>query len=157
MIKANQQQLLQSTNIALITLRQAEINYFSKFFTSFGTQSAVLSAMAINSATNIFGLVNSDCGIGWIYFFWVTTTMAFIFACRLLIATAFISNYGQGLALRGPSGSMVIAIDGMVKEQEEIVRGFWFTVSSSIFAHLCRIFGLIRYGCRYRCSGQLLV
>lgn len=130
MIKANQGQLLQATNVALVGLRQAEISYFSTFFSSFGTQSAVLAAMAINSATNILGLVNSTCGIGWIYFFWVSTTLAFIFACRLLISTAFLSNYGQGLALRGPLGSMVIAIDGMVQEQEEIVRAFVLTVSS---------------------------
>jgi len=44
--------------------------------------------------------------------------------CRLVLATTFINAFGEGLALRGPVGSMVQAIDGMAIEQEKVVTGF---------------------------------
>jgi len=38
MNRANQQALSQSTNMILVNIRNAEINYFNSFFTNFGIQ-----------------------------------------------------------------------------------------------------------------------
>ena len=45
-----------------------------------------------------------------------------------LLCTVFVSVYGQGLALRGPVGSMVKAVDGMVVDQRHILYTFMFTI-----------------------------
>lgn len=42
MIKANQRQIAHNTNITLVSIRSAEINYFSTYFAAFGTQSALI-------------------------------------------------------------------------------------------------------------------
>lgn len=150
MLQASQRQVVHSTNVNLVQLRAAEISYFSDFFNNFGTQSAILGAMAINSATNIFGLDYSDCGIFWLYLFWISTACAFLYCLRLVVVVMFLSLYGQGLALRGPVGSMAKAVDGMVDEQIGIVRGFTHAVSSIHcyhFHHCC-------YHFHHRCFGQ---
>lgn len=43
---------------------------------------------------------------------------------RLVLAVTFITTFGEGLALRGPVGSMVKAIEGMIDEQNQVVKGF---------------------------------
>ena len=47
MNKANQDLLVQNTNMTLVSIRQYEISYFSSFFSNFGTQSAVLLSCTI--------------------------------------------------------------------------------------------------------------
>lgn len=128
MLQAQQRQVVQTANINLISLRQAEVDYFASFFNSFGTQTAILAAMSINTATNIFGL-NADCNIFFVYMCWIGTTLACIACLRLLLGVTFISIYAQGLALRGPLGSMAVAVEGMIDEQEGVVHAFTHAVS----------------------------
>lgn len=51
MQKANQNQMVQSTNVNLVQLRQAEISYFATFFSVFGTQAALVSSFVVTSIT----------------------------------------------------------------------------------------------------------
>lgn len=39
MIKANQSQVVHTTNVGLVNLRQAEIDYFASFYGTFGKNS----------------------------------------------------------------------------------------------------------------------
>ncbi len=62
MLKAEQAAVVHQANVDIVTLRQAEINYFALFFTSFGTQAALIAGFIVNSvsqapgkATNLFG------------------------------------------------------------------------------------------------------
>ena len=45
MQKANQQALLQSTNVGLLAIRQIELNYYAGFYTVFGSQAAILGGL----------------------------------------------------------------------------------------------------------------
>ncbi len=47
---------------------------------------------------------------------------------HVLLCTVFINVYGQGLALRGPIGSMVRAVNGMVDETNQILIAYVLTI-----------------------------
>ncbi len=103
MINANQNQLVQSANVNLVQLRQAEIAYFATFFSNFGTQSALMASFVINAVSQV-PAYDATCHVFWLYWFWVTTAGAFISSMHILLCSVYISVYGQGLALRGPVG-----------------------------------------------------
>ncbi len=56
---------------------------------------------------------------------------AFVISLQALLSSLIASVYGQGLALRGPLGSMVKTIDGMVYEQHQVV--FCFVLAIACF------------------------
>eukprot|EP01034_Spumella_vulgaris_P035571 gene35571-43861_t len=80
--------------MTLVSIRAAEIEYFSQFFSSFGTQSALVLGFISGSVSQV-----------------------------------------PGLALRGPLGSMVRAVEGMIVEQEQVV--FFFCLSIFSFGFQC--------------------
>jgi Ca2+/Na+ antiporter len=47
---------------------------------------------------------------------------------NVLLCTVFINIFGNALALRGPAGSMIRAITGMVEEQHQILASFLLTI-----------------------------
>jgi hypothetical protein len=49
MLKADQAAIIQQANMAMVSLRTAEIQYFGTFFSSFGTQAAILGGFGINA------------------------------------------------------------------------------------------------------------
>eukprot|EP01038_Epipyxis_sp_PR26KG_P012147 gene12147-16264_t len=127
MNRANHKNLAQSINLNLIGIRNAEINYFGSFFTSFGTQSAVMVGMVSFMISQVPALT-STANYWWITCYWISTALCFSFALHVLVCTTFLTVFGQGLAIRGPVGSMVKAIDGMIIEQKHIVRSFGMTI-----------------------------
>lgn len=129
MLKANEQQVAHTTNIDLVAIRNAEISYFSNFFTNFGTQCALIAGFILSSISQVPGL-DASCNIFWKYFYWISTAISFVTSMHVLLCTVFIAVYGQGLALRGPVGSMVRAVDGMVIEQLQVVSAFVITIIS---------------------------
>jgi hypothetical protein len=138
MINANQRQVVQTANVNLVALRQAEINYFATFFNNFGTQAALMSSFIINAISQVPGF-DATCNEFWLYWFWITGSIAFIAAMHMLLTCVYVSIYGQGLALRGPVGSMVRAVEGMVQEQEQILVVFVITIVFISF-NLCGVF-----------------
>lgn len=56
MLKARQYQVLNEANIALIQLRNFEIQYFNQFFHSFGTQSAVVGGIMVAGKLDLIRL-----------------------------------------------------------------------------------------------------
>ena len=125
--------------MTLINIRAAEVNYFNDFFGNFGIQAGVLVAIIL---ANVGGLAGSNVsgaeedsagmdlragGIGspaFAYIFFYSSAISIVVGMHLLICTILCSVFGQGLALRGPIGSMVNAITGMVEEQRSIVNFF---------------------------------
>ncbi len=51
--------------------------------------------------------IGCDCSPFWTYLYWITTALTLSSSMHVLICSVYISVYGQGLALRGPLGSMV--------------------------------------------------
>ena len=56
MQKANQEQVIQTTNVDLANIRSAEISYFSTFFSNFATQAALIATCIIQSVSQLPGL-----------------------------------------------------------------------------------------------------
>eukprot|EP01038_Epipyxis_sp_PR26KG_P012148 gene12148-16265_t len=134
MNRANQNNLIQQTNLTLVTIRTAEIGYFSTFFNNFGTQCALMVGFICGSLSQVPGL-DAHVNQSWIVIYWITSAICISSAIHVLVCATLVSVYGQGLAIRGPLGSMVKAIDGMIIEQKQIVISFIATMV--FFAFQC--------------------
>jgi hypothetical protein len=131
MNQANQQVVIQNANMTLIQIRQYELTYFQTFFANFGTQAALMIGFILSSISQVPGWDNpTDAPGPMLVFYWVTSTISSCFGMHCLVCTIFIQVYGQGLALRGPPGSMVRAIKGMIAEQEQIFTSFLIAIFS---------------------------
>lgn len=127
MLKAQQAQLAQAANIDLVHIRTAEVEYFVQFFTNFGTQSALIAGFQLSTLSQVDtdGTSRITANI-----YWVSTTICICLSLHVLLCTVYAAVFGEGLALRGPPGSMVRAVDGMVYEQQQVI----LTFSINIFA-----------------------
>lgn len=125
MNQANQQVVNQNTNIALVNLRQQEIDYFITFFSSFGTQCFALTTILAGSVSQT---PSFDCASGcnslWQFIYNVAAAVSMAFTALCLLNSVFTAIYGQGLAIRGQAGSMVNAMEGMIYEQTRVVQMF---------------------------------
>jgi hypothetical protein len=129
MNQANQKQVIQTANMNLVQIRQYELQYFSTFFSNFGTQAALMIGFIAGSLSQVPG---TDNPAGAPYFFvvlyWVTSALTMMTGMHALLVSVFLQVFGQGLALRGPVGSMVRAVEGMVAEQQQIFYSFILTM-----------------------------
>lgn len=125
MYQANQEVVNQNTNIALVNIRQTEINYFTSFFSSFGTQCFFLTAILAGSVSQTPSFdCASGCNYLWQFIYNVSVSISMSFTALCLLNSVFISIYGQGLAIRGETGSMINAMHGMIAEQARVVQMF---------------------------------
>lgn len=129
MNQAHQQKLVQETNMNLVAIRSAEIEYFSTFFSNFGTQAALIIGCIMGSVSQVPG-INSNINYFWVVMYWISTAITLAGALHVLLCTIFINVFGQGLALRGPLGSMVLAVEGMVIEQKQVLFSFILTTAA---------------------------
>lgn len=133
MQRAEQKKVANEANLQLVNIRTAELLYFSNFFSTFGIQAAVMVAVVCGSIsqTPAWNKVGIECDEFkaanppfWRYLYFIATSATLVTAMNVLLSTVFINIFGHGLALRGPGGSMVRAIAGMVEEQYQILASF---------------------------------
>eukprot|EP01033_Poteriospumella_lacustris_P001575 gene1575-1144_t len=137
MFQAQHKQLMHETNVAVVNIRSIELGYFMNFFTNFGVNAAVGFGLIAGSVSQVPGYDNpTGCWYGFIVLYWVTSALTVVSSIFALITEIYVVVYGQGLALRGPSGSMVKAIDGMIDEQKTI---FWAFNATLLFLGLQQI------------------
>jgi hypothetical protein len=124
MNRADQQVLYQQTNLGLLSIRQAELNYYVSLNTAFGTQAALIGGFTYGVFTQ--NQVNDDTSYS-DYFqdiYWVTSAGTIAAAVHVIISTMAIQVLGPGLALHGPIGSMARATEGMRLEQKPVIASF---------------------------------
>ena len=147
MLQANQDYLAHSTNIAIVNIRSSELNYFQTFFLGFGFQIGLIAGFNLNVISqtvckfavlhillfNFFLITcfnklatDATCNQFWLYLYWINNALGSIFGILAILIALLTNVYGQGLALRGPAGSMVKAIDGMIEEQHRFL--FFFSL-----------------------------
>jgi len=73
----------------------------------------------------------------WIYFTCVMISLGANMFC--VVVTAALSVLGTGLALRGPDGSMITAVEGMYSERSRVFLSFGVGV---VFLQLAALFGV---------------
>ena len=88
MQKARQEVLLQQTNIELLKIRISELSYFSTFYLSLGSQSALILGFAINNLVQVLAL-SSDHHVFFKYFFWITTALLISASMHNLFVSLF--------------------------------------------------------------------
>ncbi|KAJ1411624.1 hypothetical protein B484DRAFT_402570 [Ochromonadaceae sp. CCMP2298] len=123
MNRAHQQALSQEANMALVQIRNVEINYFTSFFLNFGTQAAALVGAITGSLSQTPALL-SPADYVWKFTYFTSAAMVVALSTHLMVVTVYIAVFGEGLALRGPEGAMVQTIDGMVEEQRLVAYIF---------------------------------
>jgi len=89
---------------------------------------ALIAGFIVSSVSQVPAL-GAACGKFNSYLYWLTSAITFSSAMHGLLCTVFVSVYGQGLALRGPVGSMVKAVDGMLQDQTHVLNTFTFTMA----------------------------
>lgn len=133
MNRANQRAVLQEANMLLVDIRSAEVQYYDSFFNNFATNAALMIGFICGAVSQVPALDNpSGAPYPWIVMYWIGSAGTVGAAVHVLVCAVFVAVFGQGLALRGPIGSMVKAVDGMVSEQEHVL--FYFVVTIVFFA-----------------------
>jgi hypothetical protein len=124
MNRANQNVLFQQTNQGLLSIRQAELNYYVSLNIAFGTQAALIGGFTYGVFTQ--NQVNDDNPYSDIFqdVYWVTSAGTIACAVFVIITTMSVQVLGPGLALHGPVGSMARAAEGMRIEQQPVIYGF---------------------------------
>lgn len=100
MLKANLEQVVQSLNYDVITLRSLEITYYSNFFLNFATQSTLILGALVGTFTQTPVLL-ATCNPFWLYMYGITTSVTFVYCVQAMMSSLFITVYAQGLAIRG--------------------------------------------------------
>ena len=63
-------------------------------------------------------------------FYWISVAVLTATSMHCVLCASICNIYAPGLALRGPTGSMVRAVEGMVDEQVHIMRAFLWSIMS---------------------------
>jgi hypothetical protein len=109
MLQAQQSVLLQNTNQAVLAIRQAEISFYTSFFTSFGAQAAIMGGFTYSALTQIsFQAYDVEYTFGTKMFlqdvFWITSAVCMAASLHCIFTTILLQVMGPGLALSGPTG-----------------------------------------------------
>ena len=106
MIKAQTNAVTNAANVGLVNVRQLEIIYFSNFFSNFATICALCSGLSLQ-AVGSSQAQDVECSFVWKYIFYFGGTISTMSGLCATLNCLYCSVYGEGLALRGPPGSMV--------------------------------------------------
>eukprot|EP00928_Gymnodinium_smaydae_P066991 TRINITY_DN49932_c0_g1_i2.p1 TRINITY_DN49932_c0_g1~~TRINITY_DN49932_c0_g1_i2.p1 ORF type:complete len:241 (-),score=39.97 TRINITY_DN49932_c0_g1_i2:172-846(-) len=103
-------------------LKGKELHLHKQNFESVGTQAALLAGFAVCMIVE-FDMPN---GVHRVLqgVFYVFATVTLVANLRCVTMTTCISVMGTGLALRGPEGSMVKAVEEMYKQRAAVFRSF---------------------------------
>lgn len=143
MFKADSQLLAHTTNQQLIDIRLSELRYFDNFFVTLGIQATIIAGFSSSRflyCTADVGI--SFCDIAHFYsivqtaglelrnlrayktIYWITCSATLGVSMYCLFLTSFVTVLAPRLAIRGPIGSVVKAVNGMYSEQATILASF---------------------------------
>ena len=129
MLRAEQLALIQQANQQLLNIRELELNYFCQAFQNLGTISSLLAGFSLAAITSL-DAVSFECSEVWRAGFWISVAICMGSSLHCVLTASFTTIFGSGLALRGPTGSMVRAVDGMLAEKESIYNSFIIAICS---------------------------
>ena len=121
-----------------IKLKEKEMHLHHGNFSTVGTQAAVLAGLTVTGLIEFQIPTETNRVLQFMYYFLCITSLGMNLNC--VSSTTALSVFGTGLALRGPDGSMVRAVNGMYQERTQIFAtfgvGLMSTVGAAIFASL---------------------
>jgi len=155
MFVAQQAQVIQNANYNLVNIRSSEMTYFGSVYFSFGVQSALVAGFVFSIS------MYTSLRTHQVPFFYrshrLSVAISFMAAMHVLLCSTFINVYGQGLALRGPIGSMIVAVDGMLAEQPQIVFAFIISIIFFAFSCICICWVLLDDNASILCTVMILL
>ena len=128
MLLADKHDLQASLGLALVCIEERELNFYTQNCYTVGTQAAMLSGFAF--AAIIDGVaetvVDRDGTSLYMQAFWSLSTMlAMLLEIMTVVKSIQLGIMGNGLALRGPEGSMTRAVLVMRTEYKSVHRLFY--------------------------------
>ena len=129
MNRANQNALFQQTNIAVLDIRQSEINYYTNLYGAFGTQAVLLGGFVYGTFTQNNTEESNPHEIIFLYLYYIMASAMIASSVHIMLCTMILQIYGPGLALHGPLGSMARAAEGLRIEQEQVIVSFIFMMT----------------------------
>lgn len=130
-IKAQQAALVQSTNQGFIAIRNAELSYYTQYYSTFGLQAALMGGFAYAAFTQISYNGFKPESPSFIFtkeLFWAASSICLAASMHILMTTIFLQVLGPGMALHGPIGSMARAADGMREETYHVFLAYMIMV-----------------------------
>jgi hypothetical protein len=140
MNRANQLQVVHETNMNLVNIRSKELEFFSYFFAPFGTNAVLMAGFMASSLSQQNPGYDSEPGApyGSVVFYWISCALCAITGIYALCGSEMVLVFGQNLAINGPTGSMVRALEGMVQEQRTVLMYAMITA----FFFICQAVGM---------------
>lgn len=140
MFAAQQRKLFQDVNQEVVSIRKAELDYLVRIKKGYGFRASLLGGFTFK----IYTLAKSN-DYTWARY---ATSMYYIFtgitiaaSVHVILVAFFLQSLAPGLALNGPVGSIVRAIDVMYSELDQVhksftilVISFWITTMSAFWA-----------------------
>ena len=154
MLAADKLLLQSSLKQNAIQLKEKEFNLHNQNFGSVGTMASVLAGFAMTAFIEFSPPENCNSVLKWLYFTSVIASLSANLYC--VVVTAALSVLGTGLALRGPDGSMLTAVEGMYTERKPVFISFGIGV---VALQLAAAFGswiLMTTEAAVICTGVLL-
>jgi hypothetical protein len=129
MQRAEQNKLFQDTNISIVEIRKAEIDYFTTFYSTFSTQAFLLVTFLMVGISQrppdaYKDICGADCPLFLLVPFSIFAGSSVAINAIIILKCVFINVFGNWLAIHGKEGSMADAVSGMVTEQYKIVIAF---------------------------------
>ena len=112
MLFADKRALQTDLKLDLLEIRERELNFYTTNCTHLGFLSAVFAGFA--STALMTHVPKTPEVVHFLYLF--TTVCALALQLSVLVSTTLLAMLAPGLALRGPDGSMNVAIDSMIGE-----------------------------------------
>jgi exosortase/archaeosortase len=166
MIRAKHVKLTQESNQRLLDIRQNEVNYYSNFLITFSTLAALCASLVVNTVTQVQAYSTVGLARGLKSWFWLSCTVTICLGIHCVLVSSITLVYGLGLALKGPLGSMIRAIKGMVKASKIVYMTFivtmigfgitncatfWMVAFTEIAAASTAIFVVFLFAIAYHC------
>ena len=123
MIHASQKALFQHQNKKVLDIRQSELDYYTRFYSSLVTQVAIILGSILTTIAELKNLDTSqDKIVSEVYYVFACITFGVGVHC-MMTSTCMIV-FAPNLALNGPIGSMTKAVAGMSAERDQIFSSF---------------------------------
>ena len=151
MLRVEQNALIQEANLQLLNIREIELGYFSDIWSIIGILNGIIAGYCISAVTQL-DAIGADVPDWEKWVLWISSCLCMLTSLHGLLTTTFANVYGTGLGLRGPSGSMVRAVDGMVKENDAIFVSFIITIVLFQFVNMGSVFMVSYVEAGYFCG-----
>lgn len=156
MLRASQLALAQQANQQLVNIRQLEMDYFISILNSFALIATVVGNNSINVLTQI-DVKNETVNIAFTWIFCITMMVNLTVSVHCVLTSLFTVVFGTGLAIRGPAGSMVRTVEGMIKEMDGIFMSFLICMGTFQLELIGICFYTMRFYAAYICTLIFLI